>query len=124
MKRRTFLSAATIPCAMGIAEKSSAQANSAIKKSPANRKRILRLPGAYYRHYPVDFSRGAKGALGFKGWGESVEIAVPAEETALVPMHIWNIGFSPELPFSPEGPAGGVMEMLEWASRSVPRHKE
>ncbi|GAI58612.1 unnamed protein product, partial [marine sediment metagenome] len=50
----------------------------------------------------------------------SVEIAVPAEETALVPMHIWNIGFSPELPFSPDGPSGGVMEMLEWASRSVP----
>jgi len=68
----------------------------------------------------VDFSRGAEGALGFKGWGESVEIDVSAGETALIPMHIWNIGFSPELPFSPEGPAGGVMKMLEWASRSVP----
>ena len=82
--------------------------------------RNLHLTGEYYRHYPVDFSHEAEGALGFKGWGETVGIDAPAEETALVPMHVWNIGFSPDLPFSPEGPAGGVMEMLEWASRSAP----
>lgn len=83
-------------------------------------RRNLRLNGEYYRHHPVDFSQGKEGATGFKGWGESVPIDVPAEETALIPMHIWNVGFHPDLPFSPEGKAGPVMEMLEWASRSIP----
>ena len=82
--------------------------------------RILRLKGEYYRHYPVDFTRGTEGALGFKGWGESIDISVSADETALLPMHIWNIGLTNELPFSSSGPAGGVMDMLEWASRSGP----
>ncbi len=84
-----------------------------------DQKRILKLKGEYYRHYPFDFSKGKIGAIGFKGWGESVDIEVPAEETALVPMHIWNIGFHPNLPFSSEGKAGPVMEMLEWAKRQT-----
>ena len=88
--------------------------------SMADPKRILRLKGEYYRHYPFDFSKGKIGAVGFKGWGESVKSEVPAEETALIAMHIWNIGFHPELQFSPAGKAGPVMEMLEWASRSMP----
>ena len=82
--------------------------------------RLLKLKGEYYRHYPVDFTKGTEGALGFKGWGESVDTVVPASETAIIPMHIWNIDFSPELPFSSDGPAGGVMDMLEWAARSAP----
>lgn len=82
--------------------------------------RTLKLNGEYYRHYPFDFSEGKIGAIGFKGWGESIEIEAPAEETALIAMHIWNVGFDPNLPFSSEGKAGPVMEMLEWASRSIP----
>ncbi len=85
-----------------------------------HQKRMLKLKGEYYRHYPFDFSKGKIGAVGYKGWGESVNIEVPAEETALIAMHIWNIGFHPNLPFSSEGKAGPVMEMLEWASRSIP----
>ncbi len=68
----------------------------------------------------MDFSLGKEGARGFKGWGESVEITAPAEETALVLMHLWNVGMAPELAWKPEGPAGGVMLMAEWASRTVP----
>jgi nicotinamidase-related amidase len=87
---------------------------------PGAVRRTLNLKGEYYRHYPVDFSKGKTGATGFHGWGNSVELEAPIAETALIPMHIWNIGFHPELSFSPEGKAGPVMEMLEWASRSVP----
>ncbi len=82
--------------------------------------RFLELRGEYYRHYPVDFSRGPLGAQGFLGWGESEPVQVPVEQTALVCMHIWNIGFHPKLHFGPSGPAGPVMEMLEWAVRSIP----
>lgn len=92
--------------------------------SPKTNSRIknktLTLEGEYYRHYPVDFSLGKNGALGFKGWGEKINISVPLEETALIPMHIWNVGLSPELPFQEKGAVGPVMQMLEWISRSVP----
>lgn len=80
---------------------------------------LLRIKGAYYRHYPVDFNRGSEGALGFRGWGEMIETEVTASETALISMHVWNIGLSPHLPFSPDGPGGGTMTMLEWVPRSA-----
>ena len=118
MNRRKFLGTSALACtASQIVEGSTTN-----HKNRSNRKLLLR--GAYYRHYPVDFERGTEGALGFKGWGGTVDIEVSADETALVPMHIWNIGFHPELEFSDIGPAGGVMEMLEWASRSVMIIKE
>ncbi len=113
MKRRDFLSSAG---SAGLA----AGATSSHARNANGTTPLLRLEGEYYRHHPVDFSKGTEGALGFEGWGEHVDIEVPAAETALVPMHVWNIGFSPELPFSPDGRAGGVMKMLEWASRSAP----
>ncbi|MCE5249272.1 hypothetical protein LLG96_03540 [bacterium] len=122
MKRRNFIQTTSLAGTAGfittLGTPVSRAQNTARKPSDPNR--ILRLKGEYYRHYPIDFTQGTEGALGFKGWGESVDIAVPAEETALIPMHIWNIGLSPELPFTSEGPAGGVMDMLEWASRSAP----
>ena len=124
MKRRDFISSSGIlgaSVSMGTfhgIKPASAQINTQ-QHQPAPG-RILKLTGDYYRHYPVDFSRGEEGALGFKGWGGKTDIEVPADETALIPMHIWNIGISPELPFTSEGPAGGVMDMLEWASRSAP----
>lgn len=119
MKRRDFIEKAGIAGSTGaLGTVLHPYFAGAQKKSDP--KRILNLKGEYYRHYPVDFSRDNEGALGFKSWGQSIEIAVPADETALLPMHIWNIGLSKELPFTSQGPAGGVMDMLEWASRSAP----
>ncbi len=86
--------------------------------------RILRLRGEYYRHHPADFSLGKESALGFKGWGDAVEVVAPAEETALVLMHVWNVGMTPELAWKPDGPAGGVMRMAEWAARTAPMIRE
>jgi len=88
-------------------------------KMIGQQKSMLKLKGEYYRHYPFNFTKGKYGATGFKGWGDSIDIEVPAEEIALIAMHIWNIGFHLELQFSPQGKAGAVMEMLEWASRSI-----
>jgi nicotinamidase-related amidase len=125
MQRRTFLESLTIAGTSLLSPRlfSNPATGSEIapeKQPDSNSGRILKLKSDYYRHYPVDFSQGTQGAQGFKGWGNSLEIEVAAEETALVPMHIWNIGFHPQLPFSPQGNAGPIMEMLEWASRSVP----
>ncbi len=124
MRRRNFIKQTGILGATGafgaLTRPDHACAGTETKTSEPDPNRILRLKGEYYRHYPVDFSKDSEGARGFKGWGETVDIAVSADETALIPMHIWNVGLSPELPFSSEGPAGGVMDMLEWASRSAP----
>ena len=127
MKRRTFIRNTALAGAAGtiagIEQSAPAEAQvggkPVIKHSP-DPNRTLRLRGEYYRHYPVNFSRGAEGALGFKGWGESVEVAAPAEESALILMHVWNVGLVPELEFKPEGPAGGVMLMDEWVARTGP----
>lgn len=123
MKRRTFMHSVAMAMASLFAGKSAAKLRSVSVqdgsgKIKANEKRLV-LKGDYYRHHPVDFSKGELGALGFKGWGESVEVKAPVHQTALIPMHIWNIGFSEQLPFTPEGPVGPIMKMLEWASRSA-----
>lgn len=129
MKRRTFLTSTSIAGTAGaaaglaIAESASSQASRVTAKAPRETGRVLKLPGEYYRHYPVDFSQGKEGARGFRGWGEKVPIEAPAEETALVLMHVWNVGISPELAWKPDGPAGGVMLMAEWAARTVPMIK-
>ena len=125
MKRRNFLEKILLAGASLFTSKLIAkEKNMAGLESKKNRisstNRTLKLNGEYYRHYPFDFSKGKIGAVGFKGWGESIDVEAPAEETALVAMHIWNVGFHPNLPFSSEGKAGPVMEMLEWASRSIP----
>jgi len=124
MKRRNFLEKILFAVASlftsNLFAKEKRMTETIIKDNSMNdQKRILKLKGEYYRHYPFDFSKGKIGAAGFKGWGESIDIEVPAVETALIAMHIWNIGFNPSLPFSCEGKAGPVMEMLEWASRSI-----
>jgi len=125
MKRRNFLekillAGASLITSKLIAEEKNMASLKLTNPGITSPNRILKLSGEYYRHYPFDFSKERIGAIGFKGWGESVPIEVPAEETALVAMHIWNVGFHPNLPFSSEGKAGPVMEMLEWASRSIP----
>lgn len=122
MKRRDFFYSTSLAGAATAftAMKSGSGDCQSADKNKQGAKRILTLKADYYRHYPVDFSKGKDGALGFKSWADPLEIQVPAEETAIIPMHIWNIGISPELPFQSEGQAGGVMDMLEWASRSAP----
>ena len=136
MKRRSFLTKSSIAGMTGIAgglihpmdsmKRSILNAQTGkvdLKKRPAHPERILTLKGEYYRHYPVDFSLGKEAALGFHAWGKSEKISVPAEETALALMHIWNVGISPDLQWNEKGPAGGVMLMAEWASRTVPMIK-
>ena len=124
MKRRDFIQNTMLSGTSALlgnlitAQQTGAQQKSSSQK--LNPGRILMLTGEYYRHYPVDFAEGKEGAIGFKGWGGKEEITVSADETAIIPMHIWNIDISSELPFTSEGPAGGVMDMLEWASRSAP----
>jgi hypothetical protein len=128
MKRRIFLKNSSLAGAAGVLSDAAvtlqAGAQNARKKpapgAPADPGRILNLNCEYYCHYPVDFSRGKEGALGFRGWGKSVEISVPAEESALILMHIWNVGMTPELAWKADGPSGGVMLMAEWAARTVP----
>ncbi|KKN08970.1 hypothetical protein LCGC14_1051280, partial [marine sediment metagenome] len=120
MKRRKFLNHSMLAGLASLSEASSTMAQASTKDASIYNKyhdpaRMLKLEGEYYRHYPVDFSLGGEGAHGFKGWGKSAETVVPAEETAIIPMHIWNDG-SPELPFSPDGPAGRVMNMYEMVS--------
>lgn len=127
MKRRTFLRNTALAGAAGtmagidpLATTDAHAGNKPATLPAVDLNRILRLRGEYYRHYPVDFSRGKEGARGFKGWGESVKVVAPAEETALILMHVWNVGLVPELAFKPDGPAGGVMLMDEWVARTGP----
>jgi hypothetical protein len=77
------------------------------------------LKGAYYRHHPVDFTQGAWGALGMKGWGETVGVEAPLNETALVSMHAENIGLIPEIPYADRGPLAGYMRWLEYEGRKM-----
>jgi hypothetical protein len=82
-------------------------------------RKILRLKGAYYRHNPVDFSKGELGALGMRGWGETVDVDAPVSETALVSMHAENIGLIPEIPYADRGPLAGYMRWLEYEGRKM-----
>ena len=79
----------------------------------------LRLKGAYYRHHPIDFSQGELGALGMKGWGETIDVDAPVKETALVSMHAENIGLVPEIPYADRGPLAGYMRWLEYEGRKM-----
>lgn len=121
MRRRKFLEKILFAGASVVASNAFANRNrKAANKRIGLPQKMLSLKGEFYRHYPFDFSKGKTGAVGFKGWGEAVDIEVLLAETALIAMHIWNIGFHPELQFLPGGHAGPVMAMLEWASRSIP----
>ncbi len=126
MKRRKFLRNTSLAAGILTQGPHIARAAAPIAgKKPAgspfrSANRVFRLKGEYYRHYPAQFSLNTESARGFHGWGESVDIETPVRETALVMMHIWNVGMTPELAWKPDGPAGGVMEMAEWAARTVP----
>ena len=94
MKRRTFLTRTSLAGATGAAavtaetDMVSAQSSRGTTAAARNPGRVFRLTGEYYRHYPVDFSLGKESARGFRGWGEKIPIEAPADETALVLMHV------------------------------------
>jgi hypothetical protein len=127
MKRRTFINRAVLGGLTGAALASGplVQALGAnmqvdgqnVQKSETTK--TLRLKGAYYRHHPIDFSQGALGALGMKGWGETVDVDAPVKETALVSMHAENIGLIPEIPYADRGPLAGYMRWLEYEGRKM-----
>lgn len=85
----------------------------------AETQKILRLKGAYYRHHPIDFSRGALGAQGMLGWGKTIDVEAPVRETVLVSMHNENIGLIPEIPYIDRGPLAGYMSWLEYEGRKI-----
>jgi len=81
--------------------------------------KLLSLKGAYYRHHPIDFTRGALGAQGMLGWGNSIDVETPLKETALISMHNENIGLIPEIPYADRGPLAGYMRWLEYEGRKI-----
>jgi hypothetical protein len=127
MKRRTFINGTVLAGLAGVALAEGTLARTlasepqgaglATQKSGGTK--ILRLKGAYYRHHPIDFRQGPLGALGMKGWGETVDVEAPAAETALVSMHAENIGLAPELAYDDKGPLAGYMSWLEYEGRKV-----
>ena len=127
MKRRTFLNRTVMAGLAGaaLADNPLARALSADGQSTGKAAeksggpKMLRLKGAYYRHHPIDFSQGPLGALGMRGWGETVDGEAPAAETALVSMHAENIGLVPEIPYADRGPLAGYMRWLEYEGRKM-----
>jgi hypothetical protein len=127
MKRRTFINRTILAGLTGaaLARRPLAEAFNANTQPPernarkSETRKNLRLKGAYYRHHPVDFSRGALGALGMKGWGETLDVEAPFAETALVSMHAENIGLVPEIPYADRGPLAGYMSWLEYEGRKM-----
>ncbi len=127
MKRRAFINTTVMAGLAGAALADSSLARTlgpgpgaADSASPAaGGAKVLRLQGAYYRHYPVDFAQGPLGALGMKGWGGTVDVEAPVAETALVSMHAENIGLIPELAYDDKGPLAGYMRWLEYEGRKV-----
>ncbi len=127
MKRRTFINNTVLAGLAGAALSEGPLARALDMEihapDPGSREsgapKILRLKGGYYRHHPIDFSQGPLGALGLKGWGETVDVEAPLAETALVSMHAENIGLIPEIPYSDKGPLAGYMSWLEYEGRKV-----
>lgn len=77
--------------------------------------RTITVPAHFYRQFPVDYT-ATHPAIGFKGWCTRI-LSMPLEKSALVPMHLWNVGLVNELPWEPDSPYPGWMRMAEWAPR-------
>jgi len=126
MKRRTFIRQSVLAGLGGAALAGTPPAHAAraagAEPPPAGgipRNKSLLLKGSFYRHHPIDFSQGANGALGMKGWGETVDVEAPVKESALISMHTENIGLIPELPYADRGPLAGYMRWLEYIGRKA-----
>ena len=79
-------------------------------------KRRITIPVHFYRHYPADYD-SPHPASGFLGWCDKT-LEMSLDESALVCMHIWNMGADDRLPWGPNAPYQGVMRMTEQVSRS------
>jgi hypothetical protein len=127
VKRRAFLNQTVLAGLAGaaLAHKVSARApagplsGAGKAAQKAGSRKSIRLKGAYYRHYPIDFSQRELGALGMNGWGETVDVEAPVGETALISMHAENIGLVPEIPYADRGPLAGYMSWLEYEGRKM-----
>ena len=77
---------------------------------------MLDLQVQIYRQYPLD-ARLAHPAEGFLGWN-SGKLALPKGETALIPMHVWNLGLDERLPW-PEADEAVAAQIAtcEWIRR-------
>lgn len=127
MKRRSFINQTILAglSSAALSEMPAVQAADGKNQVDGNQQRnaetgkILRLKGAFYRHHPIDFSKGALGAQGMLGWGKTVDVEAPARETALISMHNENIGLIPEIPYIDRGPLAGYMRWLEYEGRKA-----
>jgi len=79
---------------------------------------VLELPLWYYRQFPVDFRRGEEATLGILGWAQK-PCRIPKDETALVLMHFWNVGFPGGPAWSEASPQRGIRECQEYVGRCV-----
>ena len=77
---------------------------------------MLDLTVQIHRQYPLD-ARLAHPAEGFLGWS-SGRLALPKGETALIPMHVWNLGLDERLPW-PEADEAVAAQIAtcEWIRR-------
>ena len=127
MKRRTFINRTVLAGLSGAALARPSPVHASSGQTPATEKsppkpetqKTLRLKGTYYRHHPIDFSRGALGAQGMLGWGKTIDVEAPARETVIVSMHNENIGLIPEIPYADHGPLAGYMRWLEYEGRKI-----
>lgn len=77
--------------------------------------RSISVPAHFYQQFPVDYL-ATHPAIGFRGWCTRI-LSMPLEESALVPMHLWNVGLVKELPWGPDSPYPGWTRMAEWVPR-------
>jgi nicotinamidase-related amidase len=77
---------------------------------------ILELPLWYYRQYPVDFRLGEEATRGILGWAQR-SCMIPKEQTALVLMHFWNVGFPGGPEWSESSSQRGIRECQEYVGR-------
>ena len=73
--------------------------------------RHITVPAHFYRHYPVDYD-SPHPASGFAGWS-SRPLTMPVDQSALVCMHICNMGMDDRLPWGPDAPYQGLLQMSE-----------
>ncbi len=80
--------------------------------------RYITVPVRFYKHYPVDYD-SPHPASGFAGWSTRA-LKIPLDQSALVCMHICNMGMDERLPWGPDAPYQGLLQTTE----QVPRWRQ